>query len=476
MNTRPANRLRQIVLPGLLVIGDILSSFFGLTTGYWLRYESPLKQFGIPVEYATFDLYSPLLGIGVLLLMGTFAYLNVYDQRLLLRKLKSLGLIVQGVTFWLFAYLGVSLALKFDPPISRLFVLFAYMATLLFIYLWRTTFYWIISKGKIAKDLRLRVAVLGYNAKAEKLIEEIGPSSMHPFGLVGYIEVEGDEGHPMPDAWSTMRLGEMEDLDRLLREQRIDVLLAANIDMTQQRLVEVTEVCERSYVEWKVIPSVFDVFVSNLRLQMYGTVPVLGVEDFAILRLLNRVLKRGIDILIAAVGLVVSAPIVAILGLLIKKESSGAILFRQERIGSNHKPFTMLKLRSMKITSTEADKAAQSTLSSDPRLLNIGRLMRNWNLDELPQFWNVLKGEMSIVGPRPERPYHVEKLSESIPHYMPRHLVKPGMTGWAQANRLRGEGTLEKRIQHDIYYIENWSLWFDFQIVMLTFLRWKDRS
>ncbi|MBK9990393.1 MAG: sugar transferase [Verrucomicrobia bacterium] len=117
-----------------------------------------------------------------------------------------------------------------------------------------------------------------------------------------------------------------------------------------------------------------------------------------------------------------------------------------------------------------------STRVHDARLLRIGSFMRRWNLDELPQFWNVLRGDMSLVGPRPERPYHVDQLATIIPHYLPRHLVKPGMTGWAQANRLRGESDMEKRIQHDIYYIENWSLWLDAQIILLTFARWKNNE
>jgi len=120
------------------------------------------------------------------------------------------------------------------------------------------------------------------------------------------------------------------------------------------------------------------------------------------------------------------------------------------------------------------DSVRQSTPRDDPRLLRIGARMRRWNLDELPQFWNVLRGDMSLVGPRPERPYHVDRLSVEIPHYLPRHLVKPGMTGWAQINGLRGETDLAARVQHDIYYIENWSFWLDVQIVLLTFVRWRN--
>ncbi len=456
-------------------MGDIASAFAGLALGYWIRYESPVREIAIvEVENATFGTYLPLILVGVVLLAITFSYLNLYDERWLLRRLRSLGLIIKGTTFWLFAYLGLSLALKFDPPISRLFVLVAYVTTLLSLYCWRSVFYRIVSRSHFRNRLQLRVAVLGHSKKAEQFAEEIDQPGLHTFGMVGFVDMGDTER--IPEGWKGMNLWGADNLESILVENRIDVLLAANVEMAREELISVTEICERNYIEWKVIPSVFDVFVSNLRLQTFGNVPVLGVDHFDILRLFNRIVKRSFDVLVAVIGLVLTGPLIGLLAILIRKESSGGVVFKQERIGTNHRPFVMYKLRSMRMNSAEEDEQSQSTALGDPRLLRVGRLIRKWNLDELPQFINVLKGEMSIVGPRPERSYHVDRLSKVIPHYMPRHLVKPGMTGWAQANRLRGEGDLEKRIQYDIYYIENWSLWFDIQIVLLTFMRWKDDS
>nr|MCU0792492.1 sugar transferase [Opitutaceae bacterium] len=148
-------------------------------------------------------------------------------------------------------------------------------------------------------------------------------------------------------------------------------------------------------------------------------------------------------------------------------------LFGQVRIGAGGRPFTMWKLRSMRPDASATDHLAVSTAAADPRLLRIGSWLRRWNLDELPQFWNVLRGDMSLVGPRPERPHHVARLATEIAHYLPRHLAKPGMTGYAQINGLRGDTDLSRRIQHDIYYIENWSPWLDLQILALTLARWR---
>ncbi|MCC5024132.1 MAG: sugar transferase [Candidatus Synoicihabitans palmerolidicus] len=223
-----------------------------------------------------------------------------------------------------------------------------------------------------------------------------------------------------------------------------------------------------------MLPAAFPIFLSGLRLQTVGSVPVIGVDDLAISRLLSRTAKRFIDLVGATIGLIVSVPFVGALALLIKRESPGGpIFFRQTRIGANHRPFTLYKLRSMKPDASMSDANQQSTVAGDPRLLRIRALMRRWNLDELPQYWNVLRGDMSLVGPRPERPHHVKRLSPEIPHYLPRHVVKPGMTGWAQVNELRGDTDLVARIRYDIYYIENWSPWLDLQIRCLTFTRWK---
>jgi exopolysaccharide biosynthesis polyprenyl glycosylphosphotransferase len=323
--------------------------------------------------------------------------------------------------------------------------------------------------------LRQRTALLGWNADARAFADELGEASAHPLRLVGVIGMPGESGAPLPEGLP--ELGGLDELPEVLRAQRIDVLVVARMDLPREEFARLVAVCERSYVELKVIPSVFQIFVSGLRLQTVGRVPVLGVEELAINKLFNRILKRTVDLVGALVGLVLSAPVLLVLAALIKRESpSGPVFFRQERVGAGHQTFTLYKLRSMHPDAAASDRASVSTARGDARLLDIGAWMRRWNLDELPQFWNVLRGDMSLVGPRPERPYHVDRLAETIPHYLPRHLIKPGMSGWAQVNGLRGDCSLERRIQHDIYYIENWSFWLDVQILLMTFVRWRNRS
>ncbi|HWA27682.1 MAG TPA: sugar transferase [Lacunisphaera sp.] len=465
-----SNPLRETTLPAVLLIGDTLVAFGGLTLGYWLRYNSALGVLGLEVPDARFGNYLPLLLMGVVFLVGAFAQQGLYDGRMLLRKQYSLNLLARGTLFWVLVYLAFSLVIKFNPPISRLFVVIAGFVTLLLLALWREIFYRVITGTALLPRLQQRVALLGWNAAAQTLVREVQKSRAHPYTIVGSID---DGTHP---PMNPLRgLGSIDELGTILREEEIDVLLASHLDIPADKLRAITAVCERAYVEWKVVPAAFPIFLTGLRLQTVGAIPVIGVEDLAISRLFNRAAKRVIDVAGALVGLTVSAPVIGLLAALIKAESPhGPVFFRQTRVGAGHREFTLFKLRTMRPDADESDAENQSTKVGDPRLLRIGAFLRRWNLDELPQYWNVLVGDMSLVGPRPERPHHVELLSAVIPHYLPRHLVNPGMTGWAQINGLRGDTDLAERIRYDIFYIENWSLWLDCQILLLTFIRWRN--
>jgi exopolysaccharide biosynthesis polyprenyl glycosylphosphotransferase len=487
-----SNSLRETIVPLALLAGDTLVTFAGLALAWWLRYASPFAPESgdgvfIAVPDATFGGYLPLLLVGVALLVAAFAHFGLYDTRLVLRRYQSLNAILKGATFWLFAYLGVWLLLKLDPLISRLFVIVAFVCVVALLYAWRTLAYALVTRGPLLARLRRRAVLLGWNDDARALAGEMTRDPAHPFAFAGVVTLPGstapfasaEKRHPLgdPSAAAPPVLGDATELEVILARAAADLLIITRLDLPRADVQRIVETCERAYVEWKIVPGAFDIFLSGLRLQTIGRVPVLGVEELAINRLFNRALKRALDLAGALVGLVLSAPLLVVLAVFIKRESPrGPVFFRQMRVGAGHGAFALWKLRSMAPDAAATDAAQQSTAREDPRLLRIGAFMRRWNLDELPQFWNVLRGEMSLVGPRPERPYHVEQLADTIPHYLPRHLVKPGMTGWAQVNGLRGDSDLAARVQHDIYYIENWSIWLDVQILLLTFVRWRDAS
>ena len=198
--------------------------------------------------------------------------------------------------------------------------------------------------------------------------------------------------------------------------------------------------------------------------------PVLGVSRLPLDLFLNGLLKRTLDVAGALVGLVLSAPLIAVFGFLVYRESPGPVFYRQTRLGRDGKHFGILKIRTMRLDAESAGGVGWSR-KEDPRRLRIGSLMRSLNIDEVPQFWNVLKGEMSLVGPRPERPELIQTFKEEIPHYNARHGIKPGITGWAQVNGFRGDTDLTERIRCDLFYIENWNLLMEFQILLMTFFR-----
>ena len=185
---------------------------------------------------------------------------------------------------------------------------------------------------------------------------------------------------------------------------------------------------------------------------------------------LNRFVKRAVDIFGALVAIILFSPTMIVVSIIIKMTDSGPLIYKQERVGLKNEPFNMYKFRSM-VVQKEADEKSKWTVKDDPRVTPIGRFMRKTSIDELPQLFNILKGDMSLVGPRPERPQFVEKFKEEIPRYMIKHQVRPGLTGWAQVNGYRGDTSIRKRIEYDLYYIENWTLGFDFKIILLTFFK-----
>jgi len=250
----------------------------------------------------------------------------------------------------------------------------------------------------------------------------------------------------------------------------LDIVLVVDVGVSAKHLEALASLCEKELVQFKVVPSYFSILVSGLHLESFSGIPILGLSRLPLDRMFNRLVKRIVDIVGAIFGLLLSLPLIAIFGTLIYLESPGPIFYRQRRLGRNGKMFHMLKLRSMRLDAEKDGKIGWST-KEDPRRLRIGAFMRRWNIDEVPQFWNVLKGEMSLVGPRPERPELIRNFKHQIPHYNARHTVKPGITGWAQVNGLRGDTDLTARIMHDLYYVEHWNLLFDFETMILTFFK-----
>jgi Undecaprenyl-phosphate glucose phosphotransferase len=234
-------------------------------------------------------------------------------------------------------------------------------------------------------------------------------------------------------------------------------------------MIELIDATSRVMVDVKVVPDLLQVITLRARLEDLDGVPVINVND-APLQGVNAAIKRLIDIGISSIALIVFAMPLAVVALLVRMTSRGPVFYRQERMGLDGKSFSIVKFRSM-YDDAERESGPVWAVPGDPRVTPIGRFLRRSSVDELPQLWNVLRGDMSIVGPRPERPHFVEQFRHRFPQYMLRHKVKAGLTGWAQVNGWRGNTPLEKRIEYDLYYIENWSVRLDLKIMWLTLLR-----
>ena len=239
-------------------------------------------------------------------------------------------------------------------------------------------------------------------------------------------------------------------------------------ESSHQDLVGIISLCEREKVGIRVFPDVFQIMASEVGIGDLGGLPLLTIRDVA-LQGWKLTLKRGMDVVVSAISLVISSPFLLLTALLIKLESAGPVFYVQERMGLDARPFKILKFRSMR-QDAEVDGPGWTT-EDDPRRTKLGTFIRRFNIDELPQLINVLLGDMSLVGPRPERPVYVEQFRQSIPRYMDRHREKAGMTGWAQVNGLRGDTSIVERTKYDLWYIEHWSLGLDITIILRTIIQ-----
>jgi exopolysaccharide biosynthesis polyprenyl glycosylphosphotransferase len=409
--------------------------------------------------------------MGTVFLLGTFGYMGLYSQRCFMRYLRTARVVVHGTIFWLFTYLAVSLILKFDPTISRLFMLTSFVCTLSAVLAWRVILFKVMHWELFALNFRQRVLFVGWCKESEHLETEIQSDSNHPYKIVGCLSSpQGRLRRSLPP--SVPHLGDHRKLGNLLEQRCADIVILADPYIGMGEIVGMANQCEMEFVQFKVIPSYFHILASGLRLETINEMPVLGVSDLPLNRFQNRLVKRLIDIVGATVGLLLSIPLIAIFGALVYRESPGPIFYRQTRAGRNGCPFTIFKIRSMGMHAERS--GAQWAKENDPRRLRVGAFMRKWNIDEVPQFFNVLKGDMSLVGPRPERPELISKFKNEIAHYHARHTCLPGMSGWAQVHGWRGNTSLEERIRFDIWYVENWNVALDFKIMLMTFLRRKN--
>jgi exopolysaccharide biosynthesis polyprenyl glycosylphosphotransferase len=473
-------RTIQEVANFVAIFGDTAMVILGIFFAFWFRFKSgliPLNETwwtsGGAFQDRPVSEYFGIIFIGGLLLILMFVQMGMYRSENLLRFKRVLLIICRGVFSWMLIYFSFSLVLKFNPPISRIYVLSSGCGVVTAVVVWRWFFHKAMLSPSIAIGLQQSLVFVGWTSDAARLSHAVCADMGQPYRIVGYISNSSEENAQNPKTLIRC-IGKYSELENLINEHSIDILVLTGSQWRQEEMVELINLCARLMVKLKVIASGFQLLVSCLRLETISSVAILGVSETPLDNIGNRAIKRFIDIIGALVGIFGGIPVIITVGSIIFLESPGPIFFWQERVGRGGRKFRMIKLRSMRLDADKLDHLNQSTLRDDPRLLRIGGFIRKWNLDEIPQFYNVLIGQMSLVGPRPERTYHSETLSYEIPHYNSRLLCKPGITGWAQVNGLRGDTDLAERIRLDLYYLENWSVWLDLQIMVQTFITRKN--
>lgn len=309
-----------------------------------------------------------------------------------------------------------------------------------------------------------RVVIVGSNVIARRLYDELTGDVGFGYKMMGYFD--NSPGNEMP---ANLYRGTLDSLDDFVRDNAVDEIFFSLSGHDEHALQKVITIADTYVARFYYAPQLHRTLTRNFELLALGTMPVLSIRRNPLSNLHNNLLKRLFDVVVSGTAILLSPIVLIPVGIAIKISSPGPIFFRQKRTGYRGREFECLKFRTMKVN---ADADRMQAGRDDPRKTKLGNFMRHYSIDELPQFWNVLIGDMSLVGPRPHMLLHTEEYSQLIDKYMVRHMVKPGITGWAQVNGLRGETKqlwqMERRVEHDIWYIEHWSMLLDIKIILRT--------
>ncbi len=456
-------RKADVLFTFLLVINDLVMVALAFYLAYWLR-----QWIAVPpaVAIAPFGDYVGMMFIQVATMLLLYFFSRLYDVKRSMPRLDEFYRIfaatsigsISTIAFTTFLFKNTTLELDFP----RAMVIYAWLLTVVFVMIGRSLLVllrnWLRRRGLWAD----RLLIIGTGDVGRMILQKVRQMPRLGYQVVGFVDGEIPSSERIMDV---PVLGHVDDIPDLIEKYEIEEVIIGRPELSHQELLAIISRCERGQVGIKIFPDLFQIIATELSIGDLGGLPLLSVRDVA-LRGWKLTLKRGVDLVGSAVGLVILSPILMLLAMAIKLDSPGPVLYAQERIGLDAKPFWCFKFRSMR---TDAEKQGPGwTVEDDPRVTRLGRLLRRFSIDELPQLINVFVGEMSLVGPRPERPIYVEQFRRSIPRYMDRHREKAGMTGWAQVNGLRGDTSIAERTKYDLWYIENWSLWLDFKIMLRT--------
>lgn len=455
-NQKHFNRLQVVIDAFVIALSYILA---------WLiKFEGPFAAGS--VKALSFQQYMVLLiGIvpGFLILYYAF---NLYTPKRMQGRRLEIANITKANTIGVFLVIGALYVLK-QLDYSRAVLFIFYVINIVAETAVRNIIRYILRDMRKKGYNQKHVILVGYSRAAEEYIDRVLQNPQWGYTIRGILDDNVEAGTTYK---GIKVIGRIANLMVILPENRLDEI-AITLGLSEYyRLEEIVALCEKSGVHTKFIPDYNNIIPTKPYTEDILGLPVINIRHVPLSNTFNAMVKRLMDIVGSVFGIIVASPLMLLACLLIKLTSPGPLIYKQERVGLHNKTFWMYKFRSMEVQPESEEKKAWTT-KNDPRVTGIGKLMRRTSIDELPQLFNILKGDMSLVGPRPERPFFVEKFREEIPRYMVKHQVRPGLTGWAQVNGYRGDTSIRKRIEYDLYYIENWTIGLDIKIMFLTIFK-----
>ncbi len=450
------NRLQVVIDAAIIVISYI--------TGYTLRF-SP-RWYDDSINHLPMSSYNMYLLLIVPMFLLLYYQYDLYSSRRMSGRKKELFSIIQVNSIGVLVFI-VFMYVVHQNDISRGVLAIFWVVDIILETLVRNIIRYIMRFFR-RRGFNLRyVLLVGYSKSAEQYINKIRLNPQWGYVIRGILDNRKEAGTMYK---GVKVLGRIENLEVILPENKLDeIAITLSLDQYEE-LERVVGLCEKSGVHTKFIPDYNSFISGRAYMEDLQGLPVINIRHVPLTNTVNMVMKRLVDIIGGLVMLVIFSPVMIISAIAIKLSSKGPVIFTQERVGLHNRPFKMYKFRTMVVQDPDEEEKAW-TKKDDDRVTKIGRILRHTSMDELPQIFNILKGDMSLVGPRPERTQFVEKFKEEIPRYMIKHQVRPGLTGWAQVNGLRGDTSIEERIRHDIYYIENWTMLFDLKILLMTVIK-----
>lgn len=451
----------------LLILTDLLMGALAFALAYGLRRAIPLPDAAEGMGGVV--THVPMALIHVFSLVGVFFFNRLYELSRASRVDELSGIVV-GST------IGTLMGVALDSLTLRNFVVGQDYSRVMVFYAWVLSIF-LVALGRLLNDWlrrylvrrgwgRRKVVIVGTGDIARMILQKILWTPDLGYDALGVVTMQDSD---LDDLLGVPVLGPSARLGEIIESEAADeVIIALPEETDHQELLWLVSQCERGRVTIRVYPDLFQIMAGAVSIGEMGGLPILTVRDVALTGW-RRTSKRVLDIVGAGVGLVILSPLMMLIAALVKLESPGSAFYVQERMGLDARPFPIIKFRSMR---ADAERHGPGwTTEDDPRRTKVGAFLRKTNLDELPQFINVLLGDMSLVGPRPERPVYVEQFRRSIPRYMERHHEKAGLTGWAQVNGYRGDTSIIERTKYDLWYCENWSIILDIKIIIRTVLQ-----